>query len=121
VKFKGAGIAFALSFASAVNIAFLFIFLRKKPNINLKPILQAWVIYSIKLLIFSAIATVPVLITKPFLLALFADNGRIISQGVPVLINAVFFAAIGVSLLYITRDKQLRAIISMFRKTSPMA
>ena len=114
-RFKGSGIAFALSFASAVNTAALLYFLRKNPAITLGRTLKSAMGYALKLILFSAIATVPVLLLSPRLSEIFAGSGRIISQGAPFFINALVFAAIGIILLAATKDRHLLGIINLVR------
>jgi hypothetical protein len=48
--------------------------------------------------------------------ALFAGHSRLITQGLPLAITLILYAVIGLALLLLTRDKQVRAIIRMFRK-----
>jgi len=114
-RYKGAGIAFALSFASAVNTAFLIFFLRKNPAITLGHALKSALTYSLKLILFSGIAVIPVLFFSPTLSTLFAGRGRFISQGAPLLINTLVFAAVGIILLAVTRDRQLLAILKLLK------
>jgi putative peptidoglycan lipid II flippase len=114
--FKGAGIALALSLASAINTLLLFIFLRKNPNIVIKPVLKSILIYTLKLLIFSGIAIIPIYYLSPPLLAFFANKGRIISYGLPLAVNAGVYIIIGISILAIARDKNLLALIRMIKR-----
>jgi putative peptidoglycan lipid II flippase len=114
--FKGSGIAFALSFASAVNTAALLFFLRKNPEITLGRTLKSVLGYTAKLILFSALALVPVLALSPGLSELFSGRGRIRSQGVPLLINALVYAGTGLILLAVTRDKQFLGMMKMLRK-----
>ncbi|MDR2078998.1 MAG: murein biosynthesis integral membrane protein MurJ [Treponema sp.] len=113
---KGAGIALALTLASAVNTALLLIFLRRNPRIALHKALRSTLIYTVKLILFSCIAAVPVLALSPRLLPLFSGHRRIIGYGLPLAINAVIFAAAGLALLVMSGDKQVRAIRNMLRK-----
>jgi putative peptidoglycan lipid II flippase len=115
--FRGAGIALALSLASAVNTVLLLAFLRRNPRIAVGRALRSALVYTFKLIVFSIIAVIPVLWLNPRLLVLFAGRNRLISQGLPLLINAFIFATVGITLLIITRDKQIRAIIKMIRRT----
>ena len=117
-RYRGAGIAFALSFSSAVNTLVLFYFLRNKPVVDLGKTIQNTLIYALKMIIFSAISLVPVLFLSPKLFALFIGQVRIISLGAPLLINALVFTSAGLILLASTRDRHLLGIIRMFRKTS---
>jgi putative peptidoglycan lipid II flippase len=112
---KGAGIALALSLASAVNTVFLFVFLRKNPSVAIGRTMRPALGYTFKLAILSAAAVIPILPLSPFLEGLFSGRGRLISQGLPLLINAFVYSALGIGLLVITKDSQFRAIIRMFR------
>jgi putative peptidoglycan lipid II flippase len=112
---KGAGIALALTLASAVNTALLLVFLRRNPQIHLDKALGAALVYTAKLILFSCIAAIPVLALAPRLSVLFADHGRI-GYGIPLVINAFIFGAVGIVLLVITKDKQVRALWKMVRR-----
>ena len=115
-RFKGAGIAFALTFASAVNTGVLLFFLKRNPAIPLGGTLKTAVGYAFKLILFSAIALVPVLLLSPRLSAFFAGKGRFISNGAPVLINALIYSAAGLVLLAAAKDKQLLGIVKLIRR-----
>jgi len=115
-SFRGAGIAFALSFASAVNTAALLVFLGKNPAITLGVTLKTAIFYALKLVLFSALALVPVLFLSPLLYGLFAGRGRIISQGAPLLINALVYAGTGLVLLAATGDKQFLGVVALIRR-----
>jgi len=116
--FKGAGIAFALSFASAVNTAALLFFLRKNKEITLGSTLKSALGYTAKLILFSAIALVPLLLLSQRISALFSGRGRLISQGAPLIINALIYAGTGLVILAVTRDKQFLGIMKMIKKGS---
>ena len=113
--FRGAGIALALSIASAVNTAALLVFLRKNPAVTLGRTLKSALGYTLKLVLFSALAVIPVLLLSPRLAELFAGKGRIISHGAPLFINALVYAAAGVFLLAVTKDKQFLGILRLFK------
>jgi putative peptidoglycan lipid II flippase len=113
---KGAGVALALTLASAVNTALLLVFLRRNPQIRLDKALRSALAYAVKLIIFSCIAAFPVRALSPRFLALFAGHSRIIAHGFPLVINAIIFGAVGIVLLVISRDKQVRAIANMLRR-----
>jgi putative peptidoglycan lipid II flippase len=115
--FKGGGIAFALSLASLVNTVFLLIFLKKNPQIHVAKVLKSAVFYSIKLILLSAIAVIPVLFLGPRLETLFSRHGRIISLGLPLLLLAIIYAVTGIILLLASGDKQVLRIIKMLKKT----
>jgi putative peptidoglycan lipid II flippase len=117
-RFKGSGIAFALSFASAVNTAALLFFLRKNPEITLGRTLKSALLYTVKLILFSAIAVIPVLLISPGLSWLFAGKGRLVSYGAPLFVNALVYAGMGIVLLAITKDEQFFGMIKMIKKGS---
>ena len=114
--FQGAGIALALSIASAVNTALLLIFLRKNPQIAVGRALASALLYTLKLSLLSAIAVIPVLLLSPLLMEVFAGNGRIVSFGVPLTVNAIVFAMFGIGLLVVTKDRQFKGIVNAVRR-----
>jgi putative peptidoglycan lipid II flippase len=114
--FQGAGIAFALTVASAVNTVLLVVFLRKNPFIKVGGALKNSVLYVAKLIFFSIIAVVPVLLLGPRIDAFFAGRGRVVSQGLPFAVSAVLFGATGLLLLFVTGDKHFRALLVMLKK-----
>jgi putative peptidoglycan lipid II flippase len=117
--FKGGGIAFALSFASFVNTVFLLVFLKKNPEIHIAKVLKSTVWYSIKLILFSAIAVIPILFLGDHLEALFHGHCRIISLGIPLLLLALLYAILGITLLLVCGDKQVQRMINIIFKKSP--
>jgi putative peptidoglycan lipid II flippase len=112
---RGAGIALALTLASAVNTVLLLLFLRRNPRISLGPALGSALGYSLKLVIFSIAAAFAVIRVTPALLPLFAGRGRLIAYGVPLLFTALIFGATGILLLILSGDKQIRALGRMLR------
>jgi putative peptidoglycan lipid II flippase len=113
---KGAGIAIALTLASAVNTVLLLAFLRRNPHIRLDKALRPALTYAAKLILFSWLAALPVLTLSPRLLAFFAGHTRIIAHGLPLIINAVIFGGVGIVLLVLTGDKQVRALWRMVKR-----
>ena len=113
--FKGAGIAFALSAASAVNTVLLLIFLKKNPSIDVGRTLKSAAGYTLKLAFFSCLAVIPILFLGPVLDAFFAGRSRIVAQGLPLLLTGLAFTATGVLLLALTGDRQFRALLEMIR------
>ena len=113
---RGAGIALALSAASAINTILLLVFLKKTPSINVSHALRSTVFYTLKLAALSVIAVIPIRLISPALMEFFSNRGRFISFGVPFAINALIFAALGIALLVITRDKQLTALIRAIKR-----
>jgi len=115
-RFQGAGIAFALSAASAVNTALLLAFLRRNPRVAVGRALSSALLYALKLCALSAVAVVPVLLLSPALLDAFAGFGRVVAFGAPLALCALVFAALGIALLAATKDKQLRALAGVLRR-----
>ncbi|MDR2661585.1 MAG: murein biosynthesis integral membrane protein MurJ [Treponema sp.] len=115
---KGAGVALALTVASAANTALLLAFLGRNPNIAVSRALRPAILYALKLIVFSCIAAAPVVFLGPHLNARFAgmNGGRVIRYGLPLAIEGVIFAAAGIALLALTGDRQLKAVRSIFRK-----
>jgi putative peptidoglycan lipid II flippase len=114
--FQGAGIALALSIASAVNTVLLLIFLKKNPHITIGRALGSALFYMVKLSLLSVIAVIPLRPFSPHLLELFAGRGRVIAYGAPLAINAVIFGLLGIGLLFVTRDRQLKSLIRLLRR-----
>ncbi|GHU77429.1 putative lipid II flippase MurJ [Clostridia bacterium] len=114
--YRGGGIALALSLASLVNTALLLIFLRKNPNIAVGRAFKAATFYTLKLIVLSCAAIVPILLLAPKLSGFFVGKGRILGFGLPLALNAVLYGIIGLALLLLTKDKQVTAIIKIVRK-----
>lgn len=112
----GEGIALALTVASAVNTILLFIFLRKNKTIGVGKIAGSTILYSLKMVLFSLLALVPVYFIKDPLVNFFQGHSRFISQGIPVLITAIAFGITGVICLVITKDQSIKAITKKFRR-----
>ncbi len=113
---SGGGIALALSIGSLANTALLFFFLKKNPQINVKSVVTGTILYALKMVLFSVIASVPAWYVRTALLPFFADKGRLIGQGGLVAATAGVFAISGIILLFITRDSSTTAIISMIKR-----
>jgi putative peptidoglycan lipid II flippase len=115
--FQGAGIALALTLASGVNTVLLLVFLgEKNPRIAVGKALKSALIYTLKPALFSALAVLPVVYLKAALVSRLAGRGRLIAYGVPFAVSALVFAALGILLLAISRDKYLRTLMGMLRK-----
>jgi putative peptidoglycan lipid II flippase len=114
--FQGAGIALALTLASGVNTALLLAFLGKNPRIAVGRALKSALLYTLKLALFSALAVLPVVYLKAALVSRLAGRGRFIAYGVPFAVTALVFAALGILLLTVSRDKHLRSLAGMLRK-----
>ncbi|MDR0629831.1 MAG: murein biosynthesis integral membrane protein MurJ [Treponema sp.] len=106
----GAGVALALTVASAVNTVLLFCFLKNKPWSTLGRVLPSASAYTLKLILFSGIAVFPVLQVNPFLAAWCAGRGRLFAYGFPLLITGLGYGLLGVLLLLISQDRHIRGI-----------
>jgi putative peptidoglycan lipid II flippase len=110
---RGAGIALALSLASAINTALLLFFLGRNARIDVGRVLRSGGLYAGKLVAFSLCAVAPVWYFGARFAALFVGKGRIIAYGLPFCVMGIVFAAVGIALLFVSRDKQLKALISI--------
>jgi putative peptidoglycan lipid II flippase len=113
---RGSGIAFALSFASAVNTILLITFLRKNKNIAIRSALGSVLLYVFKLIVISVLAAAPVYFLSPHIQEFFAGNGRLVSYGLPFIINGIAYMLFGILMLAVTRDQYLLGIVNMFKK-----
>jgi putative peptidoglycan lipid II flippase len=113
---KGEGIALALTIASAVNTIVLFIFLKRTPTIDVGSVVKSTLRYTVRMILFSVIAALPLYFFRDKLVSLFAGHNRFYSQGMPVLLSALYFFVIGVLLLLITRDPIVSKILAKFKR-----
>ena len=84
--------------------------MKKGKNIDVSSVVKSTLLYSIKMIILSIIACIPVYFLKPILLNLFEGSHRFIAQGIPVILSAIIFAIVGVFLLIITKDSLVKSI-----------
>ena len=115
-NFSGSGIAFALSGASFINTIALFIFMNKIKTFKIKTLLKSSCFYSLKMIIFSIIASVPVYFLRTPLINYFAKYNRFIAYGIPLIISVFIFAFIGILLLLISKDDIIKSIIARVKK-----
>ena len=115
---KGSGIALALTIASAANTALLLFFLGRNSNIAVGKALGPAVHYAVKIIVFSCIAAAPVFFFSSRLNFIFngLSSNRFIRYGIPLSIEGLIFAVIGLFLLAITKDRQLKAVARIFQK-----
>jgi putative peptidoglycan lipid II flippase len=115
---KAPGIALALSGASAINTLVLVIALNKTRIPGVGKALTASGRYSLKLLLFSVIAVVPVIFIRPLLAARFAHWNVNLAAGASLVVTALVFGGIGILLLGLTKDDMASTIVSAFRRRS---
>ena len=113
---KGGGIALALSLASLANTVFLLVFLARTKRFGMGSIVKGMIFYSIKMVILSIIASVPLLLLKERIFSLFTFGNRILQEGLPLILSALLFALVGVLLLIITRDSLIKIIAQKIRR-----
>jgi putative peptidoglycan lipid II flippase len=114
--FRGAGIAFALSFASAINTIILVVMLGRNPNINIGSVVAPALLYILKMAILSALAVIPIYFLSPLLRDIFAGHGRIISFGIPLAINAFVYLLLGLSMLVFVKDQNIIGLFNMIKR-----
>ena len=112
----GNGIALALSTASLLNTVFLFIFMKKMESIEVGRLVRGTLLYSLKMIIMSAVAAAPCYFLHGKLVSVFAPYGRFIGYGAPIVITGLMFATIGVLELIITRDEIVGVIFKKIKK-----
>lgn len=100
----GGGIALALTAASLVNMILLFAFLKRNPVIDVTTVIKSSVFYMIKIAVLSFVAAVPTYLLRDRILALFHSGNRLYTQGVPLLLTSMIFAAVGLVGLLVTKD-----------------
>ena len=112
----GNGIALALSLASLLNTVFLFIFMKKMEAIEVGRLARGTLLYALKMLVLSVIATLPTFFVHKTMTDLFAGHTNIIAYGAPVVISGLVFGVIGILELVITRDEVMCVILKKVKK-----
>lgn len=112
----GGGIALALSLASFANTIFLLIFLARTKRFALGNLVRGMVGYSLKMVALSVMASIPLILLKDRLFSLFTFGNRILQEGLPLLLSALIFGAVGVGLLIVTRDSLVQVIARKLRR-----
>ena len=113
--FGGNGIALALTLASFVNTLFLFIFMKKLDSFKIRKVVFQTLGYILKMAVYSIIAAIPCYFVHSLLVKFFAENSRIVSYGIPVILTAFLFAIIGIAELIITKDEIIHTIIQKIK------
>lgn len=119
----GAGVALALSVASFSNTVFLFAFMKKMPcmareasTVTVASLTKSCVIYIVRIISFSVIASSPTYFLHEYLLKVFYGVGnRVVAYGVPLVLCVILYALIGVGLLLLFRDESLMILIKKIR------
>jgi putative peptidoglycan lipid II flippase len=103
INYSAGALALALSVSSAVNTVLLFLFFK---NIKVNALVKNIIRYTIKMLILSLIASLPVFFLR---------------DKIHFIISGVIFAACGALLLLITRDVNITRLINIIKKKPPKA
>ncbi len=113
----GSGIAFALTLASIVNCGILVLMMLRMKLPGMGHALLSSLGYACKLLVFSAIAGLPLLLLRsPLQSWLGSHSSRFVFAGVPLVISTLIYGTLGVGLLILTRDPIARFLVSSFRR-----
>lgn len=116
IPMKGDGIALALTIASFVNTIILFIFLRHNKNINIFKLIFPAIQFILKIFLFSIIASIPLYFFNEKIYAPFANFGKLVGQGIPLLISFIIFSAAGSALLILTKDPMVSVVLNRILK-----
>lgn len=114
-RFKGPGIAFALSFSSAVNSALLLWALLRDPVGDIAAELTSCAAYAGRLLLFSLLAVAPAwYIDHLVSIALRHAASRLIYAGLPLMAGTAVFSGLGILMLVLTKDAVGASITTAF-------
>lgn len=111
-KWRGAGIAFALSAASFLNTILLFVFLKKMRTVDVGTVVKSSVLYTAKMIVISAVASVPAFFAHRYFVRTFSSLGRFLGNGIPLALTLALFTATGIALLLAVRDE---SALKLFR------
>lgn len=115
----GGGIALALTLASTVNTILLFAFMRRKNNIEIKRVLYPVIIFTLKILLFSLIASAPLYFLGDVIYSPFKNSdSKLINLALPLLISFIIFSAAGCSMLILTKDSTALNVIKKLKRKS---
>jgi putative peptidoglycan lipid II flippase len=113
---KAPGIALALSGASAANTLVLAVPLLRSRIPGTREALAASGRYSLKLILFSVLAALPVIFLRPFLAGRFAGWNRTLASGASLVLTAIVFGGVGIALLGVSRDEMASSMVHAFRR-----
>ncbi|MCH5283211.1 MAG: murein biosynthesis integral membrane protein MurJ [Treponema sp.] len=114
-RWRGGGIAFALSAANFVNTVLLFVFLNKMRTVNVGGVVKSSIVYTVKMILISIVASVPAFFAHRFFVQKFSSLGRFLGNGIPLALTLLVFAAIGILVLFATRDESVMKIFGKNR------
>ncbi len=113
----GPGIALALSIASAVNtFALVFAFVRTGVPGAGRAVASTGR-YFCKILAFSVLAALPVLAIRPLIGRWFgSSHSRLVSAGLPLVLESLVFALVGLGLLALSGDTIAKSLLLALRR-----
>jgi putative peptidoglycan lipid II flippase len=115
--FQGRGIAFALSVSSAINTLYLLIALGRSGIPGAKEAIFGSLRYFARILAFSAVAALPLYFLRPVFIDIFAfSSSRLVNAGLPLVLEALAFGAIGIALLGFSRDEVALSLARRFSR-----
>ncbi len=116
-KIGPSGIALAASISAVINTLMLFIFAtqKKESSVKKESIIKPFK-YAVKLLFFSIIAIAPLFPVKKQLLELFSSNSRLISYGIPIIIETIVFGIIFVAILAVSKDDNFKNLLQILKR-----
>lgn len=116
-KLGPAGIALAASISAVINTIVLFIFAtqRKESSVKKESIIKPFK-YAVKLLFFSTIAMAPLFMVKEHLMTMFNSSSRLISYGIPIVIETLAFGTIFIAILAVSKDENLKSLLSILKR-----
>jgi putative peptidoglycan lipid II flippase len=119
--FRGAGIALALSLASALNTVYLLVALARSGIPGMGTELVATLRYFAKILLFSVVAALALYLLRPFVVSMFAFSpSRLVNAGLPLVVETLVFGLIGVGFLAASRDETASSLVARFlRRPQP--
>jgi putative peptidoglycan lipid II flippase len=118
---KAPGIALALAGASAVNTLVLVVALLRARIPGAAKALAASGRYSLKLVLFSILAGLPVLLIRSFLAGNIGGWNVTLAAGVSLAATALAFGGIGLALLALSRDEMASTIVKALRRRGSKA
>lgn len=115
-KFKANGIAAATITSSIILSILYFIFLQKKSQIHFKEIIRTTTPSSIRILIASIVAYIPLHFFKDKVFNLIPSDNRIIHIGIPMVITTILYFSCYYVILIISKENALKELKSLARK-----
>lgn len=105
LRFKGNGIALALSLASLANTLLLVWFFLNKKLLGLGAAFKVVLGYCLRLVLLSIVAALPVAFLGTWFQGLFSGfASRFMFAGMPLLLSTLLYGSVGIGLLVLTKD-----------------